>query len=162
VLDPPDPRAVPEHPALHSRAAEVHRPGAEHRELDPALGRQPRRARPGAARVRLPPTAPPRPGRARRGGGCQAKVGIRKLTVEFGPVTAVNDLDLEVADGELVAIVGPSGCGKSTTLGFVAGFTKARRGSLLFDEVDVTEVSPQRRKIGFVFQDYAIYPHLSA
>ena len=90
------------------------------------------------------------------------KVGIRDLTVEFGPVIAVNDLDLEARDGQLVAIVGPSGCGKSTTLGFVAGFTKASRGTLLFDEDDVTQVSPQRRKIGFVFQDYAIYPHLSA
>jgi multiple sugar transport system ATP-binding protein len=90
------------------------------------------------------------------------KVGIRNLTVEFGPVIAVSDLDLEVGDGQLVAIVGSSGCGKSTTLGFVAGFTKATRGTLFFNEEDVTEVSPQRRKIGFVFQDYAIYPHLSA
>src|SRR5713101_6787691 len=90
------------------------------------------------------------------------KVAIRGLTVEFGPVVAVNDLDLEVGDGELVAIVGPSGCGKSTTLGFVAGFTRAGRGTLLFGEEDVTEVPPQRRRIGFVFQDYAIYPHLSA
>jgi ABC-type sugar transport system ATPase subunit len=90
------------------------------------------------------------------------KIGIRSLTVEFGPVVAVNDLDLEVGDGQLVAIVGSSGCGKSTTLGFVAGFTKASRGSLFFNEKDVTEVSPQRRKIGFVFQDYAIYPHMSA
>ncbi len=90
------------------------------------------------------------------------RVGIRSLTVEFGPVVAVNDLDLEAGDGELVVIVGPSGCGKSTTLGFVAGFTKASAGALLFDDADVTHVSPQRRKIGFVFQDYAIYPHLSA
>jgi inositol-phosphate transport system ATP-binding protein len=90
------------------------------------------------------------------------RIGIKELTVEFGPVKAVDDLDLEVADGQLVAIVGPSGCGKSTSLGFVAGFTKASAGRLLFDDNDVTEVSPQRRKIGFVFQDYAIYPHLSA
>ncbi|TML67443.1 MAG: ABC transporter ATP-binding protein [Actinobacteria bacterium] len=89
------------------------------------------------------------------------KVGISGLTVQFGAVTAVDDLDLEVADGELVAIVGPSGCGKSTTLGFVAGFTKAGTGTLHFGEQDVTDISPQRRKIGFVFQDYAIYPHLS-
>jgi ABC-type sugar transport system ATPase subunit len=90
------------------------------------------------------------------------RVGIRDLTVEFGPVRAVDDLGLEAEDGELVAIVGPSGCGKSTTLGFVAGFTKAKTGSLFFDRSDVTQVSPQRRNIGFVFQDYAIYPHLSA
>src|SRR5438128_11706885 len=90
------------------------------------------------------------------------KLEIRQLTVAFGSVIAVDGLDLAIADGELVAIVGPSGCGKSTTLGFVAGFTKAKEGTLLFDGTDVTQVSPQRRKIGFVFQDYAIYPHLSA
>jgi ABC-type sugar transport system ATPase subunit len=90
------------------------------------------------------------------------KVRIERLTVAFGPVRAVDDLDLEVGDGELVAIVGPSGCGKSTTLGFVAGFTRADAGRLYFDGDDVTALSPQRRKIGFVFQDYAIYPHLSA
>jgi ABC-type sugar transport system ATPase subunit len=90
------------------------------------------------------------------------KVAIEGLTVDFGPVRAVDDLELEAADGELVAIVGPSGCGKSTTLGFVAGFTKARAGTLRFGAEDVTRVSPQRRKIGFVFQDYAIYPHLTA
>jgi ABC-type sugar transport system ATPase subunit len=89
------------------------------------------------------------------------RVAIESLTVEYGAFTAVDDLDLEVADGQLVAIVGPSGCGKSTTLGFVAGFTKASSGRLHFGDRDVTEVSPQRRKIGFVFQDYAIYPHLS-
>jgi inositol-phosphate transport system ATP-binding protein len=90
------------------------------------------------------------------------KLRIDGLTVAFGPVRAVDDLDLEVGDGELMAIVGPSGCGKSTTLGFVAGFTKADTGTLYFDGDDVTSLSPQRRKIGFVFQDYAIYPHLSA
>jgi ABC-type sugar transport system ATPase subunit len=90
------------------------------------------------------------------------KLEIRKLRVEFGSVVAVDDLDLDVRDGELVAIVGPSGCGKSTTLGFVAGFTKASQGTLFFDTQDVTRLSPQQRRIGFVFQDYAIYPHLSA
>ena len=90
------------------------------------------------------------------------KLRIDGLTVAFGPVRAVDDLDLEVGDGELMAIVGPSGCGKSTTLGFVAGFTRADAGRLYFDGDDVTALSPQRRKIGFVFQDYAIYPHLSA
>jgi multiple sugar transport system ATP-binding protein len=61
-----------------------------------------------------------------------------------------------------MAIVGPSGCGKSTTLGFLAGFATADQGSLHFDDVDVTHLPPQQRNIGFVFQDYAIYPHLSA
>lgn len=90
------------------------------------------------------------------------RVAIEDLRVEFGPVVAVDSLHLEAGDGELVAIVGPSGCGKSTSLGFVAGFTRATAGTLRFDGRDVTQVPPQRRKVGFVFQDYAIYPHLSA
>lgn len=90
------------------------------------------------------------------------RIEIRNLTVQYGSVTAVDNLDLDVHDGELLAIVGPSGCGKTTTLGFVAGFTKATQGSLRFDESDVTQLPPQRRQIGFLFQDYAIYPHLSA
>jgi ABC-type sugar transport system ATPase subunit len=90
------------------------------------------------------------------------RIEIRNLTVQYGPVTAVDNLDLDVHDGELLAIVGPSGCGKTTTLGFVAGFTRAERGSLRFGDTDVTQLPPQRRQIGFLFQDYAIYPHLSA
>lgn len=90
------------------------------------------------------------------------RIQIENLTVEYGTVTAVEDVDLHVADGELLAIVGPSGCGKSTTLGFVAGFTKVTAGRLYFDDRDVTQLPPQRRNIGFLFQDYAIYPHLSA
>jgi multiple sugar transport system ATP-binding protein len=90
------------------------------------------------------------------------RVSIQRLTVTYGQVVAVDHLDLEAADGELVAIVGPSGCGKSTSLGFVAGFTHAGAGTLFFDGRDVTGVPPQRRQVGFVFQDYAIYPHLSA
>jgi ABC-type sugar transport system ATPase subunit len=89
------------------------------------------------------------------------RVEIEKLTVNYGPVTAVERLDLEVRDGELLTLVGPSGCGKTTTLGFVAGFIKGE-GSLRFNGADVTQLPPQRRQIGFLFQDYAIYPHLSA
>ncbi len=90
------------------------------------------------------------------------RVRIEALTVQYGEVTAVDGVDLETKDGELLGIVGPSGCGKSTTLGFVAGFTKFRSGRLFFDDRDVTRLPPQRRNIGFLFQDYAIYPHLSA
>jgi ABC-type sugar transport system ATPase subunit len=89
------------------------------------------------------------------------RLEIADLTVNFGPVVAVDHLDLEVEQRELVAIVGPSGCGKSTTLGFVAGFTKPATGSLRFDRLDVTQLPPQRRNIGFLFQDHAVYPHLT-
>jgi len=86
---------------------------------------------------------------------------IEDLTVEYGQVAAVRGLDLTVDDGELVALVGPSGCGKTTTLGFITGFIRGRSGRVLFDGVDVTGMAPQRRGIGYVFQDYAIYPHMT-
>jgi ABC-type sugar transport system ATPase subunit len=86
---------------------------------------------------------------------------IEDLTVEYGKVAAVRGLDLTVGDGELVALVGPSGCGKTTTLGFITGFIHGRTGKILFDGVDVTGMAPQRRGIGYVFQDYAIYPHMT-
>jgi ABC-type sugar transport system ATPase subunit len=86
---------------------------------------------------------------------------IEDLTVEYGQVAAVRGLDLTVGDGELVALVGPSGCGKTTTLGFITGFIRGRSGRVLFDGVDVTGTAPQRRGIGYVFQDYAIYPHMT-
>ena len=89
------------------------------------------------------------------------RLDIEDLTVEYGQVAAVRGLDLTVGDGELVALVGPSGCGKTTTLGFITGFIRGRSGRILFDGVDVTAMSPQRRGIGYVFQDYAIYPHMT-
>ena len=89
------------------------------------------------------------------------RLHIEGLTVRFGSVTAVDELSLKIRDGEMVALVGPSGCGKTTTLGFVAGFVKAAAGRLFFDERDVVAVPPARRKIGYVFQDYAIYPHMT-
>jgi ABC-type sugar transport system ATPase subunit len=89
------------------------------------------------------------------------RLDIEDLTVEYGSVGAVRGLDLTVGDGELVALVGPSGCGKTTTLGFITGFIRGRTGRILFDGVDVTGMAPQRRGIGYVFQDYAIYPHMT-
>ena len=89
------------------------------------------------------------------------KLDIEGLTVEYGQLAAVHGLNLTVGHGELVALVGPSGCGKTTTLGFITGFIRAKAGRVLFDGVDVTSLSPQRRGIGYVFQDYAIYPHMT-
>ena len=89
------------------------------------------------------------------------RMEIENLTVEYGQVAAVRDFNLTVGDGELVALVGPSGCGKTTTLGFITGFIRATSGRVLFDGADVTGLAPQRRGIGYVFQDYAIYPHMT-
>ena len=89
------------------------------------------------------------------------KLDIEGLTVEYGQVAAVRGLNLTVGHGELVALVGPSGCGKTTTLGFITGFIRPKSGRVLFDGVDVTSMAPQRRGIGYVFQDYILFPHLN-
>jgi len=89
------------------------------------------------------------------------RLDIEDLTVHYGQVAAVEGLDLSVGDGELVALVGPSVCGKTTTLGFITGVSRAETGRIKFDGTDVTSLAPQRRGIGYVFQDYAIYPHMT-
>lgn len=76
-------------------------------------------------------------------------------------VIAVNDFCFEILDGELVALLGPSGCGKSTTLNLICGLEEATKGRLFFGDVDVTTLPPENRGVGMVFQNYALYPHLS-
>ena len=76
-------------------------------------------------------------------------------------VRAIESLDLEVADGEFVVLVGPSGCGKSTLLRMVAGLEDVTYGSIVIGGADVTEMAPQQRDIAMVFQNYALYPHMS-
>jgi len=78
-----------------------------------------------------------------------------------GEVYAVREVSLAVAQGELLTLLGPSGCGKSTTLRMIAGFDEPDEGSISIDGRDVTHVLPNRRGIGFVFQNYALFPHLS-
>ncbi|CAB49712.1 ABC transporter ATP-binding protein [Pyrococcus abyssi] len=70
-------------------------------------------------------------------------------------------VDLEVKDGELISILGPSGCGKTTTLRIIAGLERPDKGNVLFDGRDVTFLPPYSRNIGFVFQDYALFPHMN-
>jgi ABC-type sugar transport system ATPase subunit len=82
------------------------------------------------------------------------------LTGAFKKPPALNDVSLHVADGETVSIVGSSGCGKSTLLKVVAGLEFPNSGRVLFDETDVTNLAPQDRGVGMVFQDYALYPTL--
>ena len=77
------------------------------------------------------------------------------------PVTAVNDFNFEIPDGKLIGLLGPSGCGKSTALNLLCGLIKPTSGKIYFGEDDVTEVPPENRGVGFVFQNYALYPHLT-
>ena len=76
-------------------------------------------------------------------------------------VIAVNDFCFEVPDGQLVALLGPSGCGKSTTLNLISGLEQPTEGRVSFGEKDVTKLPPEERGVGLVFQNYALYPHLT-
>ena len=97
------------------------------------------------------------------------KVVLENLTKEFpargkragGGVVAVNDFSFEIPDGRLIGLLGPSGCGKSTTLNLISGLIKPTRGKIYFGEDDVTELAPEHRGVGLVFQNYALYPHLT-
>ncbi|MEE1199618.1 MAG: ABC transporter ATP-binding protein, partial [Christensenellales bacterium] len=86
----------------------------------------------------------------------------RRLTgKKGGTVTAVSDLSLEIPDGKLIGLLGPSGCGKSTTLNLLCGLLKPTSGRIFFGDNDVTDLPPEHRGVGLVFQNYALYPHLT-
>lgn len=96
------------------------------------------------------------------------KISIQHLTKVFPsrekkgkPVVAVNDMSIEIPSGKLVGLLGPSGCGKSTTLFMLSGLESPTQGNIFFDEQDVTTLAPERRGIGLVFQNYALYPHMT-
>ena len=96
------------------------------------------------------------------------KVTLQNLTKKFpsrdkkqGEVTAVKDFSFEIADGKLIGLLGPSGCGKSTTLNLICGLLKPSEGKIFFGDDDVTDLPPEKRGVGLVFQNYALYPHLT-
>jgi iron(III) transport system ATP-binding protein len=93
------------------------------------------------------------------------RVECRGLTKAFGPVTAVDGMSVDVAPGEILALLGPSGCGKTTFLRLVAGFERPDAGSVVLAGEEMAGpgrfVPPERRRIGMVFQDYALFPHLT-
>ncbi len=92
----------------------------------------------------------------------QALLSLRGLRKKFGALEAVRGLDLDVAQGEFVALLGPSGCGKSTTLMAIAGFERPDAGTITLAGRDITDEPPEARAMGVVFQDYALFPHMSA
>jgi putative spermidine/putrescine transport system ATP-binding protein len=90
-----------------------------------------------------------------------AAVSTRGLTKHFGEVHAVEDLDLEIVDGEFFSMLGPSGSGKTTVLRLLAGFERPTSGRILLGDQDVTDLPPHLRDVNTVFQDYAIFPHMN-
>ena len=80
---------------------------------------------------------------------------------DFGPITALHDINLQIEPGEFASLLGPSGCGKTTTLRLIAGFDSPSRGRILLGGRDVTRLPPNRRKLGMVFQNYALFPHMT-
>jgi ABC-type Fe3+/spermidine/putrescine transport system ATPase subunit len=88
-------------------------------------------------------------------------ISLRSLTKSFGSLVAVRDLDLELREGELIAFLGPSGCGKTTTLRMIAGFEQADSGEIYLGGREVSTFPPERRNAGMVFQNYALFPHLT-
>jgi ABC-type sugar transport system ATPase subunit len=90
-----------------------------------------------------------------------ATISFQRVFKRYGDKTIVDGFDLEIADGEFVVLVGGSGCGKSTTLRMVAGLESVTAGTIRIGERDVTHLAPRARDIAMVFQDYALYPHLS-
>ena len=90
-----------------------------------------------------------------------AGVSLSNIRKTYGALAAVDDVSIEIRDGELLALLGPSGCGKTTTLRMIAGFVAPTSGTVKFGERDVTRVPVHKRNVGMVFQGYALFPHLT-
>src|SRR4051794_21564890 len=88
-------------------------------------------------------------------------IRLENLEKSFGNFQALKTMDIDIRDGEFLALLGPSGCGKSTTMNMIAGMERPSRGRILFDGNDMIGVPMGRRGVGFVFQNYAIFTHMS-
>lgn len=88
-------------------------------------------------------------------------IEVKDLIVDFGETLALKKISLEMKRGELITLVGPSGCGKTTLLNTISGLLTPSSGKIIFNNKNVTKSSPKERKLGFVFQNYALYPHMS-
>src|SRR5580693_1238050 len=174
------------HPDVHQRLGRVPDPAGPRQQPGPdSRGRRdlpvPRRQRPGPVRPAgriLHPLLDSRPGpvldqlavapgrvclrRRDQGlGATVAKIVLEGVTKRFKGATAVDDLDLEVEDGEFLVIVGPSGCGKTTTLRMLAGFDTPTSGSVMIGGKRVNAMPPKDRNLAMVFQNYALFPHMT-
>jgi putative spermidine/putrescine transport system ATP-binding protein len=90
-----------------------------------------------------------------------SEITLDHVTKRFGDTTAMDDVTLTITDGEVLGVVGPSGCGKTTTLRTIAGFETPTAGAVRFDGEDVTGVPPERRNVGLVFQEYALFDNMT-
>jgi multiple sugar transport system ATP-binding protein len=90
-----------------------------------------------------------------------AAVRFEKVGKTFRDIAVIKELDLTIEDGEFFTFVGPSGCGKSTILNMIAGLEPVTKGKIFFDDILVNELSPQERDVAVVFQNYALYPHMT-
>ena len=88
-------------------------------------------------------------------------VRLDRVTKTFGDAAAVDDLSLDIAEGEFFSMLGPSGCGKTTTLRMIGGFEEPTRGTVYLGGRDVTDLPPYKRDVNTVFQSYALFPHLN-
>lgn len=88
-------------------------------------------------------------------------LSLKNISKSFDSTRAVNEVSLDVAQGEFFGLLGPSGCGKTTTLRMIAGLEKPDSGSIEFEDKDITHLAPERRGFGMVFQNYALFPHLN-
>jgi putative spermidine/putrescine transport system ATP-binding protein len=90
-----------------------------------------------------------------------SRVALKNLMKQYDAFVAVREMSLEIGDGEFLALLGPSGCGKTTTLRMIAGFVEASAGRIFFGNEDVTDLPPNKRNTGMVFQGFALFPHMT-
>ena len=88
-------------------------------------------------------------------------IKFENVQISYGDFVAVDDLNLEIKEGEFFTFLGPSGCGKSTTLRTLVGFIDPSKGNIFVDEKDITRLAPEKREIGIVFQSYALFPTMT-
>ncbi|UHL62992.1 ABC transporter ATP-binding protein [Paralcaligenes sp. KSB-10] len=91
----------------------------------------------------------------------KGSLGFRNITKKYGDLTVVDKINLDIKPGEFFSLLGPSGSGKTTTLMMLAGFAAPDSGQIFLDDTDISRLSPQQRNLGMVFQNYALFPHMS-
>ena len=88
-------------------------------------------------------------------------IELKDITMSYGPNRILEHFNLSVEQGTFLTMIGSSGCGKTTTLNMISGILPVSGGSIFFDDRDVTSLPPEKRGIGLVFQNYALYPHMT-